>query len=126
MAWISRFSLWRKAIAFPQKVLRQILYRGVLCHCATAALKPSEYPIMPALSNAQACGPRVGPLSLRAMTGSGKSGDRKRAERLAAALRDNLKRRKTQAKARSQAVAKGRQHDSAGIAHGIAEHKPKG
>jgi hypothetical protein len=60
------------------------------------------------------------------MTRSGKTGDRKRAERLAAALRDNLKRRKTQAKARSQAAAKGQQHDSAGIAREIAEHKPKG
>jgi len=34
------------------------------------------------------------------MTGSGKSGDHKRAERLKAALRDNLKRRKAQMKAR--------------------------
>jgi hypothetical protein len=35
-----------------------------------------------------------------------KSGDQKRAERLKAALRDNLKRRKTQVKARAQAAAK--------------------
>ena len=35
-----------------------------------------------------------------------KSGDRKRDERLKAALRDNLKRRKAQMKARSQAAAK--------------------
>jgi hypothetical protein len=39
------------------------------------------------------------------MTGaSGKSGDLRRAERLKAALRDNLKRRKAQAKARAQAA----------------------
>lgn len=60
------------------------------------------------------------------MTRSGKSGDRKRAERLATALRDNLKRRKTQAKARSQAAAKVQSHDSAGIAPEIAQAKPKG
>lgn len=35
-----------------------------------------------------------------------KSGDQKRAERLKAALRDNLKRRKAQVKARAQAAAK--------------------
>jgi hypothetical protein len=71
------------------------------------------------------------------MTGSGKSGDskgnQKRAERLKAALRDNLKRRKAQLKARSQdGRAKGRtlEHDSAGIpgeiALEIANAKPKG
>ena len=57
-----------------------------------------------------------------------KSGDQKRAERLKAALRDNLKRRKAQVKARAQAGAKG--HDSAGIggeiALEIANAKPKG
>ena len=61
-----------------------------------------------------------------------KSGDQKRAERLKAALRDNLKRRKAQitgrVKARSQTAAKG--HDSAGIggeiAPEIANAKPKG
>ena len=61
-----------------------------------------------------------------------KSGDQKRAERLKAALRDNLKRRKAQikarVKARSQAAIKG--HDSAGIgdeiALEIADAKPKG
>jgi hypothetical protein len=66
------------------------------------------------------------------MTASGKSGDPKgglrsagqmRAERLAAALRDNLKRRKAQAKARARA-AKG--HDSAGFTDEIAKAKPKG
>jgi hypothetical protein len=36
--------------------------------------------------------------------GSGKSGDLRRTERLKAALRDNLKRRKAQMKARSQAA----------------------
>ncbi len=40
------------------------------------------------------------------MGGSGKSGDSRRAARLAAALRDNLKRRKAQVKARAQAAAK--------------------
>jgi hypothetical protein len=37
------------------------------------------------------------------MAASGKSGDPKRAERLKAALRDNLKRRKAQVKARARA-----------------------
>ena len=60
------------------------------------------------------------------MTGSGKSGDSKRAERLKNALRDNLKRRKTQVKARSQAAAKAVGHDSAGITPEIAQAKPKG
>jgi hypothetical protein len=53
-----------------------------------------------------------------------KSGNQKRAERLKAALRDNLKRRKAQVKARSQTAIKG--HDSAGISGEIAEPKPKG
>jgi hypothetical protein len=62
-----------------------------------------------------------------AMTGgSGKSGDSQRAERLKAALRDNLKRRKAQAKARSQAAAKAGERDSAGISSEIAPAKPKG
>ena len=66
------------------------------------------------------------------MTRSGKSsdhkGDQRRAERLKVALRDNLKRRKAQERAR----AKGRlesaanEHDSAGIDPEIAEHRPKG
>jgi hypothetical protein len=64
-----------------------------------------------------------------------KSGDNKRDERLKAALRDNLKRRKAQLKARSQGAkdrAKGlaKEHDSAGIggeiALEIADAKPKG
>lgn len=56
-----------------------------------------------------------------------KSGDQKRAERLKAALRDNLKRRKAQVKARAKA-ANGRAmgHDSAGISGEIAQTKPKG
>jgi hypothetical protein len=62
------------------------------------------------------------------MTGSGKSGptkgDRKRAERLKAALRDNLKRRKAQERARARPSAN--EHDSAGIGPEIAEHRPKG
>jgi hypothetical protein len=58
--------------------------------------------------------------------GSGKSSDLGRAERLKAALRDNLKRRKAQMKARSQAADKADGHDSAGIAPEIARHRPKG
>jgi hypothetical protein len=58
--------------------------------------------------------------------GSGKSGDPRRNERLRAALRDNLKRRKAQVKARAQAAAKATEHDSAGIAPEIAPAKPKG
>ena len=65
--------------------------------------------------------------SCAAMTGaSGKSGGSQRAERLKAALRDNLKRRKAQAKARAQAAGKAGEHDSAGITPEIAPHKPKG
>jgi hypothetical protein len=60
------------------------------------------------------------------MTGSrGKSGDLPRAERLKAALRDNLKRRKAQAKARARA-GQAAEHDSAGITPEIAPNKPKG
>jgi len=60
------------------------------------------------------------------MTGRGdKSGDPKRTERLKAALRDNLKRRKAQERARSQATS-GAKHDSVGIAPEIAHDKPKG
>jgi len=60
------------------------------------------------------------------MSGSGKSGDPRRAERLKAALRDNLKRRKAQLKARARAAGKTAEHDSAGISAEIAPHKPKG
>jgi hypothetical protein len=58
--------------------------------------------------------------------GSGKSGDPRRNERLRAALRDNLKRRKAQVKSRAQAAARAAEHDSAGIAPEIAPAKPKG
>ena len=58
--------------------------------------------------------------------GSGKSGDLRRAERLKAALRDNLKRRKAQQKARAQAARDAAEDDSAGITPEIAPHKPKG
>jgi hypothetical protein len=54
-----------------------------------------------------------------------KSGNRDRAERLAAALRDNLKRRKAQAKGRAQAAADNRR-DLGGTAGQIAREKPKG
>jgi hypothetical protein len=47
-------------------------------------------------------------------------------QRLATALRDNLKRRKAQVKARAQGLAKAAEHDSAGITLEIAPHKPKG
>jgi len=66
------------------------------------------------------------------MTGSGKSGDpkgdQKRAERLKAALRDNLKRRKAQERGRERAGTRpaAKEHDSAGIGAEIAEHRPKG
>ena len=60
------------------------------------------------------------------MGGSGKSGDSRRVERLRVALRDNLKRRKAQVKARAQAAAKAAEHDSAGISPEIAPAKPKG
>ena len=71
------------------------------------------------------CGPVFYPFA--AMTsGSAKSGDLRRVERLRAALRDNLKRRKTQVKARSQAAAKAAEHDSAGITPETAPHRPKG
>jgi hypothetical protein len=53
--------------------------------------------------------------------GSGKSGDGKRNERLAAALRENLKRRKAQAKGRS---AKGGA-DRAGTARAAAQKSDK-
>jgi hypothetical protein len=59
--------------------------------------------------------------------GSGKSGDKRRAERLKAALRDNLKRRKAQVKGRAAAEAAApKPHDSAGIRPEIAATKPKG
>jgi hypothetical protein len=63
--------------------------------------------------------------------GSGKSGDNRRAERLKAALRDNLKRRKAQVKGRAAAGAdEAKSRDSAGIGSEIARQieqaKPKG
>jgi hypothetical protein len=59
------------------------------------------------------------------MTGkNGKPSDPRRAERLKAALRDNLKRRKAQERGRVQRGVK--QHDSAGIEPQIADRRPKG
>jgi hypothetical protein len=55
----------------------------------------------------------------------GKSSNRVREERLAAALRDNLKRRKAQAKGRAQAAAENRRN-SGGTSAQIAAEKPKG
>jgi hypothetical protein len=85
---------------------------------------------MPVMSSAQACLRPAQVLSLSAMTGgSSKSGDPRRAERLKSALRDNLKRRKAQVKARAQAAKAAiepAEHDSAGITPEIAPHKPKG
>jgi hypothetical protein len=51
-----------------------------------------------------------------------------RTDRLRAALRENLKRRKSQARGRSQAGADGTgaPHDSAGFVPEIAPDKPKG
>ena len=46
--------------------------------------------------------------------GSGKSGDRKRSERLAAALRENLKRRKAQARGRKLDAKPAKQQDKDG------------
>ena len=77
--------------------------------------------------SAEACGAQTSALSISIMSGgkgqsSGQSGDRKgdiaRAERLRKALRENLKRRRSQAKQRSLArtpAAGGAPHDSAGI-----------
>jgi hypothetical protein len=59
-------------------------------------------------------------------SGSAKSGDPKRAERLKSALRDNLRRRKAQMKGRARAKSGEKSHDSAGIAPEIAAGKPKG
>ena len=47
-------------------------------------------------------------------------------QRLAAALRANMKRRKAQARARAQNADTGTPHDSAGIVPEIAPDKPKG
>jgi hypothetical protein len=71
------------------------------------------------------CGPAFYPFAAMT-TGSSKSGDLRRVERLRAALRDNLKRRKAQVKARSQAAAKDPEHDSTGITPEIAPRRPKG
>ena len=62
-----------------------------------------------------------------------RKGDRARAARLKAALRENLRRRKSQAKGRSiggsldpSPVQSGAAHDSAGFVPEIAPDKPKG
>jgi hypothetical protein len=46
---------------------------------------------------------------------AGRKGDAARAERLRVALRQNLRRRKTQARGRAQTGEGGRSHDSAGF-----------
>ena len=58
---------------------------------------------------------------------AGRKGDPVRSERLRAALRENLKRRKSQAKGRAQAETGERaaSHDSAGFVADIARDKPK-
>ena len=56
----------------------------------------------------------------------GKRGNRARDERLAVALRDNLKRRKAQAKGRAQAAAAEGRRNSGGTSAQIAAEKPKG
>jgi len=56
-----------------------------------------------------------------------RKGDPARAERLRVALRENLKRRKSQARGRSQAGdGGGAPHDSAGFVPEFAPGKPKG
>jgi hypothetical protein len=60
---------------------------------------------MPVMSSVPLAGGASAFYPFAAMTGgSGKSGDPRRNERLRAALRDNLKRRKAQLKARAQAA----------------------
>lgn len=78
---------------------------------------------MAALSSLKLAG-RAGAFYPLVMAGkSGKPSDPRRAERLKAALRDNLKRRKAQERARAGAA---KEHDSAGISCEIAHPKPKG
>ena len=55
-----------------------------------------------------------------------RKGDPARSARLRAALRENLKRRKSQARRRSQADMGHAPHDSAGFVPEIAPDKPKG
>jgi hypothetical protein len=57
---------------------------------------------------------------------TGQAHGRTRADRLKAALRQNLKRRKAQAAARQESEAKRatNSHDSAGFVHEIEPHKP--
>jgi hypothetical protein len=55
-----------------------------------------------------------------------RKGNGARAERLRTALRENLKRRKSQARGRSQPEDRGAPHDSAGFVAEIAPDKPKG
>jgi hypothetical protein len=82
---------------------------------------------MPVMSSVPLAGGASAFYPFAAMTGgSGKSGDLRRAERLKAALRDNLKRRKAQAKARAQAAGRAAKHDSDGFTPEIAPTKPKG
>jgi hypothetical protein len=57
-----------------------------------------------------------------------RKGEQARTDRLRAALRENLKRRKSQARGRIQADKDraGAPHDSAGFSREIAPDKPKG
>ena len=66
---------------------------------------------MPVLSSSELAGggPAIYPFA--PMTGSEKSGDPHRSQRLKAALRENLKRRKAQAKVRARAQAAGESWD---------------
>jgi hypothetical protein len=98
----------------------------------------SEYPIVAWMSSGLNWSPflaglpaaRVRPIGngmVRGETGkkdggAGRKGDSRRAERLRAALRENLKRRKSQARVRSQAESTGSPQDSAGF----VPDKPKG
>ena len=64
------------------------------------------------------------PMTSRKDRSEGKTAGGERAERLRAALRENLKRRKAQARGRGESGVQS--HDSAGIEPEIAGQPPKG
>ncbi len=84
-----------------------------------------RYPIMPGMSSVPLAAAARHFYPWRMSGKSGKSGDPKRSERLKAALRENLKRRKAQQKGRAQAGGRAGEHDSAGIASEIAPPRLK-
>jgi len=75
---------------------------------------------MPALSRLALAGPWPTFYGFPAMAAGAKSGDPKRAERLKSALRENLKRRKAQEKARGRAAP------TTPDTHEKAAHPPRG